>query len=363
MANPVTVVPALGYGLLMSQTGPSAGYSAVDDRRQFPDLLTGEGVSTYESFRVQQRGAGANMSVDIGQDERAWIRGDSIALQGSYCVPPSAATLNVDVPAASASNPRLDLVVLEALDDAHDVGGLSLARVRVVAGTPTSGSTLDNRTGAAALPASSLHLADILVAISDTSITTAEIRDRRAFIAGVPPLLTDVDMVAFEPAPLLTLASFSAAPQDLQQSAVLVRLPRRIVSATRIRWRYKQGAGTALAGNYLFAIHDASGRQIVSTGGIAFTGATSSGQQRSETIAATTLEPGWYYLLFGVDSTNAGTFDTLTWHATSTNAPYPNAALASATGGVTAPTTVLAFTDAGATNATPDVPVCALSVG
>jgi hypothetical protein len=51
------------------------------------------------------------------------------------------------------------------------------------------------------VPSSALLLADVLVAATDTAISNAEIRDRRAFVSGVPPLLTAVDMVG-RPVPL-----------------------------------------------------------------------------------------------------------------------------------------------------------------
>jgi len=179
----------------------------------------------------------------------------------------------------------------------------------------------------------------------------------------VPPVLTSVVMVAFQPAPLLTLAAFTgASPGDLQQSAALVYLPGPIASATRIRWRYKHG-NPAITGNYVFGIYSAAGAKLIDTGSVAFTGAATTTQTRSETIAATTFAPGWYYLLFGADVTNVGTgtMEMLTWRATATNTPYPNANLTSATGGVTAPATLAAFTDGGSLQL--DVPVCALSVG
>jgi hypothetical protein len=67
---------------------------------------------------------------------------------------------------------------------AHDASGSNLAQVRVLAGTATGGATLDNRTGAAALPSSAIRLADVLVAATDTAITNSEIRDRRPWARG-----------------------------------------------------------------------------------------------------------------------------------------------------------------------------------
>lgn len=358
-----TIAPSLGHGVLMTQagTGTSPGFDAIDVRRMTLSQQ-GEGVSTYESWRVRQRGASANMSVDIGADEVAYVRGDAVALQAPYAVAPHSATINEAITTADPTNPRLDMVILELKDATHDASGFNVAQTRVVAGTPTAGATLDNRNGAAAMPASAILLADVIVAANDTSITDAEIRDRRPFVSGIPPLLTDVDQVPLLPYGVPIATQASEAPADLLQVAHLVQVPRRIVGATRIRWRYQQGTPTAATGTYCLALYDSSGRLIVGTGAVAFTGAAASVQARSETIAATTVEAGVVYLMFGVDYTNSP--NAFTW-AGARGSAWPNAYLRSLTGGAAAPNTLLSFTDVGASTflTTDDVPVCALSVG
>lgn len=139
MASTVKIQPSLGTGLLLSQVGPPLGYDAIDERRRMPDL--GEGVATYNSFRVSQRGAGANMSVDVAMDDRAWIRGGSVAVQGCYVVSPHASTINLDIAPAEPINPRVDTIVLEAADAQHDFAGLNGAHVTAA---QTSGSFAPN---------------------------------------------------------------------------------------------------------------------------------------------------------------------------------------------------------------------------
>ena len=303
-------------------------YTAWDLRRVFDSYPLGEGAHDYEGFRVLQRQAGATMSVDVGKsavgEMLAYVRGDSRGAQGLYAIDnidrtaPTTETylaqLNVTVSAADGSNPRLDQVVLEVLDSQH-VGSTDTSRLRTIDGTATSGATFDNRTGAAALPASSLLLADILVPTSAASIVTADIRDRRPFshAAGgvVPPVLSAAtfakDMVALHPGPGTVVdydEEWTHANHDLDRVAGLFWLPRRIKSANRIKWSYGQKA-TALAGNYRIGIYDASGRLIVETGSTAFTGANGTIQRRSETITATTLEAGPYYVYIAAD-TSAG---------------------------------------------------------
>jgi hypothetical protein len=374
-----TLVPALGHGPLTQQgTGATPGYDAIDARRWMSDPDLGEGVTTYGSFRVSQRGAGANMSVDVNMDDYAFVRGDAVTLQALYKAAPHASTINEAISTADATNPRIDRVILELKDTQHDASGSSLFQTRVIAGTPTGGATLDNLTGAGAVPSSALLLADVLVAASDTSISNAEIRDRRAFSAPgtVPPLLTVVDAVT--PMSPMTLSGMDAsagdiahAQHDLAQVAALVWLPRRIASATRIRWKYIQG-GTAMTGNYVLAIFDATGRAVVNTGSVAWTGALSTFQVRSEVIAATTFEAGAYYVMLGNDS-SAGSAGYAGWQQTiniggspTPQAAMPNIYVASATGGVTVPSTLLSFTDAYGNTAAgnrPKVPQIALSVG
>lgn len=376
-----TISASLGQGPLTQQgVGTTPGYDAITIRRIAETDEVGEGVTTYGSYRVSQRGAGANMSVDVNMDAYAYVRGDAVSLQSLYKIPPHNATINETVSTADATNPRVDRVILECKDTTHDASGSNLAQTRVVAGTPTGGATLDNLSGAAAVPSSALLLADVLVGAAVSSITNANIRDRRAFgVPGVvPPILTAVDMVQFQPAPGLPLVlpqsstlALSGTAHDLHQVAAAMYLPRRIASATRIRWTYDHG-GTALTGNYILGIYDSSGRKIIDTGSVAFTGASTTKQARSETITATTFEPGWYYALLGVDATNSGTVEY--WgvcagvsqnDATGSSVIAPNLLLRSATGGVTVPTTILSFTDVSTITDTvfPPMPVIALSVG
>lgn len=187
-----TISPGDGAGVLYTQAGQGStpGFSAIDLRR----ILTGtlqEGVVEAGAFEVTERGAGANMSVDIAADDGfAYVQGDSITAQGLYCVPPHSASINEAITAADSTNPRIDQVVLEVRDNTHDASGGNEARVRVVAGTATSGATLANRTGALALPSNAIRLADVLVAANATSIANSAIRDRRPWARGGYDVIT-----------------------------------------------------------------------------------------------------------------------------------------------------------------------------
>lgn len=369
-------------------------YTAWDLRRFTDSDAPGPGVNGYEDFRVKQRGAGANLSADIGNTAlmQAWVRGttrDGMGLYRIDNIDTTAPTANTFIGTAGQintgtifttgdpTNPRIDQVFLRILDQQHDGGGSNLAQIQVVDGTATGGATLDNRTGVGATPANSILLADVLIPATVTSVQTANIRDRRQFplVGTVPPILTAVDMVTFQPHPQLLVAQQpcqSTGSFDQHQTAALMYLPRRIVSATRVRWRYGQG-GTANAGNYVIAIYDSSGRLITNatTGVVAYTGALNTLQTRSDTITAQTFEPGWYYVFIGNGAgTGAASVFTngvfLNCSPGQQGAPSVNLALRLTSGGTVPPTTLLGFTDVStiaATTVIATVPIVSLSVG
>lgn len=183
-----TIGPAIGHGLILSQagTGASPGYDAADIRRMFQGVAA-EGVLSSGSYAVTQRGAGANMTVDIAAStgEGVRVQGDAVTLQGLYYVPPHSAVINESIAAADATNPRNDLVVLEIKDTTHDASGSNLAQTRVVTGTPNASAAQTDAlgvNGTPSLPASAIPLAVVNVPATDTSITTSQIDDRRPFV-------------------------------------------------------------------------------------------------------------------------------------------------------------------------------------
>lgn len=160
-------------------------YSAQRLRATMLATKLQEGVVNFSlstvPFKATQRAAGANMSVDIAAGD-AWVQGDAVARQGLYHVV-NDATFNLAVPANAIANPRLDQVVLKVNDTIH--GGVGdNATLEIVQGTATGGATLDNRTGAAALPNTAMRIADILTPASASSIVDAAIRDRRQWAHG-----------------------------------------------------------------------------------------------------------------------------------------------------------------------------------
>ena len=158
--------------------GEEAAYRLLDD-------LAGEGVFASGDFAVTQKAAGANMSVDVATGDayvtfdtpyggKRRVHNDALSnsgTPGSPTAPDWATTFT----AADGSNPRIDRVVLQVRDSALDGGGAYDAVFKVVAGTATVGATLTNLTGAGAVPANALLLANVLIPSGATTVTTANI--------------------------------------------------------------------------------------------------------------------------------------------------------------------------------------------
>lgn len=191
---PTTIVPSVGAGCVATQqgTGTTPGYSAIDLRRAFLEGAQ-EGVvaittAEADGWMCVQRSAGANNQVEIKANVAcARVQGDSVTQQGLYTVAPHSAVILETITAADATNPRIDQVILEVLDNVHDASGSSLARVRVLAGLATAAADLTNRLGAAALPGNALRLADLLIPANTggtVTLSNTSIRDRRPWARG-----------------------------------------------------------------------------------------------------------------------------------------------------------------------------------
>lgn len=158
-------------------------YGAEYLRHLAETLLNSEGVANYATDFVVTPAASL-LKVDVAAGA-AWVKGDSGTpgmgiSQGLYSVVNDAAIANaVTLAASDPTNPRLDQIVLKVRDSSDLATGADDALLEVVTGTPTGGATLLNRNGAAALGNDRLLLADVLVPATATSLTAANIRDRR----------------------------------------------------------------------------------------------------------------------------------------------------------------------------------------
>jgi hypothetical protein len=156
---------------------------ALDMRRYISSLIASEGIVASGDLTVAQRSAGANMSVDVSSG-RAMIQGDLITHQGFYFAYNDSVQNVTGFSAANATNPRIDRVCLRVRDAFHGDAANDVAFV-IVTGTATSGATLSNLSGAGAVPASHLLLANVLIPASATTITTANIENVVALVRTV----------------------------------------------------------------------------------------------------------------------------------------------------------------------------------
>lgn len=143
--------------------------------------LVAEGVVSSGDLAVTQRGAGANMSVDVAAGV-AWVRGDDSVSQPAYRVY-NDATVNLAVDAAHASLDRVDRVIAEVRDAAFS--GVSTDwRLRVVTGTPAASPSAPSE------PNNALTLALVSVPAGDTSIEGTQIADYRQYATTGSRLLS-----------------------------------------------------------------------------------------------------------------------------------------------------------------------------
>lgn len=135
-----------------------------------------EGVVGSNSFKVQEK-ATPNMSVDILSGP-AFTGHDEIT-PGGLIFDYNDATVNVVVPAADATNPRKDLVILNNRDKTHS-GVNADSQLSVVPGTPAASPAEPNPTSAGFKNYQVLAMLDIPAA--STSVINARITDRRQVI-------------------------------------------------------------------------------------------------------------------------------------------------------------------------------------
>lgn len=157
-----------------------------------PGIIFG-GLIGSTDFQISQLGS-PNMSVNVSTGE-AIVPGNEGGAQGGYYVR-GTSTSNLAISTANPSNPRVDTVCLTCGDAQYTLpsGGTSGSlTLQVVTGTPTSGATLSNLSGAAALPGSSLLLGYVLVPAGASSIVTADISNQaQVTLAGATRTLLSV---------------------------------------------------------------------------------------------------------------------------------------------------------------------------
>lgn len=119
-------------------------YDARSDRKWYADIVS-PGVLASGDFAVTVPGSPSGLTLNYAAGV-AWVLGGNIADQGMYRQYVSAGGTIV-CPAADATNPRIDTIILRIMDNAADASGFNEPRIEAVPGTPTAGATLANLNG------------------------------------------------------------------------------------------------------------------------------------------------------------------------------------------------------------------------
>jgi hypothetical protein len=221
-------------------------YSGDELALPYRDLVS-EGIVTAGALAVTERGAGANLSVDVALGA-CWVLGDTnVDRQPCYrCFNDAVKNLGIT---PDPTNPRKVLVVAQITDEGFAGTGRKWELV-ALHGTP-AGAPLEP-----ALPASALPLALIDVTAADASIANAQITDRRVrartggqlatIRKGVPISLPAglTNGVEWPDAALTSLFLWFAIPDDYVSGDLTWRLLRRgaaagtaVMSKSSIRFR------------------------------------------------------------------------------------------------------------------------------
>lgn len=146
-----------------------------------PGILAG---GIFSPADCQLSAPASGLSVNVGAGE-AIIPGTEGGTQGGYYGRVASQT-NLAISAANPTNPRIDTVCATVSDSGYTEpsgGSGDQWALQVVTGTPTSGATLANLLGAAALPGSSLLLGYVLVPANATNIVAGDIANAASVAA------------------------------------------------------------------------------------------------------------------------------------------------------------------------------------
>ena len=230
--------------------------SAPDMRTAYGALRPG--VYGAGDLLVTYGGSGLGLSVAAGigfvqatnADGRYRIQSDDAVASSAF--------EGGGIATAHATLPRIDQVIAQVYDHTTDASTRREWILKILPGTATSGATLLNRTGAAAVPARALALADVLVPAAATTITSANIVNRPR-----PARSAYVDVIAD-----VTLAStgsfdFQNIPQGYAALKAVMGSMRGAAAAetTSILFRVN---GVTAANSYFYTRMYGTGATVVS---------------------------------------------------------------------------------------------------
>jgi hypothetical protein len=146
-------------------------YNGLDLRLGLTGLWASEGVTSAAAFKVTQRAAGANLSVDVAGGI-AVVTGNDVNIQGAYMCA-SDAVENLTIPAPPVSGSRTHRVILWVKDKLYD-GTLPANTYEFVLEVQE-----DTGSGAPDLPDSAIPLALVTVDAGQVSVLDGDIVDSR----------------------------------------------------------------------------------------------------------------------------------------------------------------------------------------
>lgn len=162
--------------LFVNESGVYAGKTLGRIARD----VVAPGIEVSTDLEVTQRGAGANLSVDVAAGA-CWILGndsnDTYNEQPNYWQL-SQATVNVPLTTADPTNPRIDLIVVKVYDDQFS-GASKKGAIEPVDGTPAGSPVAPTQ------PENTYVLAQVQVDANETTILDADITDQRS-LATIP---------------------------------------------------------------------------------------------------------------------------------------------------------------------------------
>lgn len=172
--SPAFANQASSYGA--EQTRRAVFSWAARTATNTPGIISG-GLLSASDCQLSAPGSGLSVNISTGE---ALIGGSEGGTQGGYYGRLSSTT-NLAISTANPSLPRIDTVSLTIADSGYTeptgVSGNALTPL-VTVGTPTSGASLSNLNGKAALPLSSLLLGYVLVPAAASNIITADIANK-----------------------------------------------------------------------------------------------------------------------------------------------------------------------------------------
>lgn len=153
----------------------AGSHPAEDVRRAlYAQLGLRGGIVASGDLAVTENGT-PNMTVNVATGQVV-IPGSEATYQGAY-ICENRGSLSVAIAAADATNPRYDLIVARVRDAAYS-GATNTFAIEAVTGTPAASPAEPT------IPANSWVLARVEVVALDTTITTANITDRRTTGTG-----------------------------------------------------------------------------------------------------------------------------------------------------------------------------------